>query len=359
MKRIITLFILSAVMLTACGTNRNAGDDDTNGTSPATSTAAVVQEEAIDYFPFAENTHMLYKGTGNEYAAYETYVDYLKDDVMQVRQINAGTVMALVYKFEDGAIKRVFSKEEAYYRHDFTDMAAQQEEIIIKEPIAVGTSWTLEDGSTRSITDLGKEVETPLGSFTALEVTTTRQDATSIDYYVKGTGLVKSEYNSADGSFSIVSELEKMEEDVPLKQNVRLYYPDFNNDRLVYIDRVIEVRTNQDTNEKISEELKTIPENSELSKVLSENTKILGYAIDESAGTVTIDFSPELVTEMNAGTGLEGMLLDSITNTFGVYYQKDRVALTMEGKPYESGHFLLEPGEYFTVKTDNITEYEP
>ena len=61
---------------------------------------------------------------------------------------------------------------------------------------------------------------------------------------------------------------------------------------------------------------------------------------------------------MNAGSSFEDMLLRCITNTFGLYYQKDNVIITIEGKPYESGHFKLEPGESYKVKIDDVKEYK-
>jgi diadenosine tetraphosphate (Ap4A) HIT family hydrolase len=61
---------------------------------------------------------------------------------------------------------------------------------------------------------------------------------------------------------------------------------------------------------------------------------------------------------MNAGTSLEGMIITSITNTFGGYYQTSKVKITLDGKPYESGHFLLKPDEFFTVDTENSYEYK-
>ena len=48
---------------------------------------------------------MSYKGIGNEYAEYETYVEYIKDNIMQVRNINPGTSLAVVYELKDGELE--------------------------------------------------------------------------------------------------------------------------------------------------------------------------------------------------------------------------------------------------------------
>lgn len=77
---------------------------------------------------------MKYKGTGNEYAQFDTYIDYLKDNVSQVRNINGETITVNIYKLTDGAIKRTFAQGETYFKYDYTS-SSNQDEIIIKEPI--------------------------------------------------------------------------------------------------------------------------------------------------------------------------------------------------------------------------------
>jgi hypothetical protein len=57
---------------------------------------------------------------------------------------------------------------------------------------------------------------------------------------------------------------------------------------------------------------------------------------------------------MNAGAGYELLILQSITNTLGNYYGAQKVYITMEGKPYESGHILMKKGETFKVNMDKV-----
>ncbi len=60
---------------------------------------------------------------------------------------------------------------------------------------------------------------------------------------------------------------------------------------------------------------------------------------------------------MNAGTALEGLIIKSITNTFGHYYGMDKVVIHVEGKPYESGT-SCSVREYFNVSDDGTAEYQ-
>jgi len=69
-----------------------------------------------------------------------------------------------------------------------------------------------------------------------------------------------------------------------------------------------------------------------------------------------MDFTNNLVTEMNAGSGLEAYILKGITNTLGDYYNTPNVIITMDGKPYSSGHIMLKEGEVLKTDFKNIIE---
>ncbi|MGH4051718.1 MAG: GerMN domain-containing protein [Clostridium sp.] len=66
-------------------------------------------------------------------------------------------------------------------------------------------------------------------------------------------------------------------------------------------------------------------------------------------GIVYVDFTKEIVSEMDAGAGYEVQVLQCITNTLGRYYNVKKVYITIEGNPYYSGHILMKKGEFFTV----------
>jgi hypothetical protein len=370
------LILIIFILLTACGTSKPLPDGNTINTTTKTETVstpaptpAVTEAKITDYFAYTKDTHMKFKGTGNEYASFDTYVEYIKDNIVQIRNSNGGTDTVEVYQVKDGAIRKVFRQGETYYNYDYTS-SLNMDEILLKEPIKVGTSWTVSNGANRSITAVDKRIKTPSGEYDALEITTKFADSTIKDYCVKNIGYVKSEFiSNADidndtnndndtNIYAVTSELELVEKGVPIRQTIRFYYPEFSKDRVVYIDRAVDIRTNEDMKLLFQNELKKIPENSGLSKVLSPNTSILSCVVDDKNETVTVDFSSELLKEMNAGSSFETMLLKSITNTFGNYYQKNKVIIKVEGKLYESGHFLLKEGESYTVKIDDVQEYK-
>lgn len=353
----IFLILLFLIFITACGTNRTIQNNNSTTIIPTPTVTTLEEGKASDYFAFTKDIHKIFKGTGNEYAGYDSYVDFIKDNVAQERISNGGTTSVGVYVLSEGAIKKVFNQGETYYCYDYT-ASTNMDEIIIKEPIREGTSWNLSDGAVRSISAIDKKVGTEFGIYNALEITTKSTNSTIKDYYVKDIGHVKSEFSSGDDTNLVTSELSKVETGIPYIQNISFYFLDFSKESIVFINRNIEFKTNDDMKLIFEKELKTIPENSGLAKVLTPNVKILGITLDDKSNTVTVDFSNQLVKEMNAGSSFESLILRCITNTFGTYYQKENVIITMEGKPYESGHFILQPGESYKVKTDDVKEFK-
>ena len=363
MKKMILVLAASLLCVTACSASTTP--QSTATLPPATSmpsipgTPAVTQATttAADYFAFKKDVRLTYKGTGNEFVPYVAYVDYLKEGVVQLRQVNAGTTSVFVYTLADGTVKKVFQRGETYFRHDFTAIS-NLDEILIKDPIQTGTEWTLKDGSVRRITAVDKQISTASGAYQALEITTKRPDSTQKDYYAKGIGLVKTEFSWGDEESAITSELEMTEVGVPCQTTVRFYFPEFEKDRVMYEDRDVQTYTNEDVRSKLQEGLKTIPVGSNLTNAISDATQILGISLNDEKGIVTVDFSSDLTTDMNEGSSLEALLIKSITNTIGHYFQTDKVAVTVEGKPYESGHIALKEGEYFTVSEADAVPYQ-
>ncbi|NLT13779.1 MAG: GerMN domain-containing protein [Clostridiales bacterium] len=372
MKKIITALILAGAMsLTGCGLIPGSVSPSPSETVPSPSESArpvpsaqpsaptgAEEVTAADYFPFKADVHRTYQGTGNEFAFFESWVDYIDNDAIQIRSNNGGTELVEVYTVTGGALKKALSLGEAYFRYDFT-AEREIDEIMIMEPIAVGTEWTLESGEKRSITDVNADVTVPYGAFKALEVTTEYEDSTTKDYYVIGLGLIKKEFTTKETeSMMITSDLEKYEEGSPLLENARFYYPDFNNDRLAYINQGLEFHTGDSILPQLEFALKTPPSGTELGRVMTDGATIRSITFDRTSGVVTIDLNKQFVTEMNAGTTMEGMILSSIANTLGSYFQTDKVQLTLEGGPYESGHMLFNLGDFLPFNPEDAVEYQ-
>ncbi|WP_346928693.1 GerMN domain-containing protein [Clostridium sp.] len=383
MRRNVILVIIFAVavFLTGCG-NKNSEEDknihvDTNinnnnvvtnnsdntikeekntGSKETTKeNSATKQEESNnnskssysidDYFNFKENVKYNYAGTNSEYAEYVTYVDYINGNKVQLRSNNGGTETVTVLQNNNGELKKIFQRNECYYRENFTNKVADIEEILLKEPIVVGTAWKLSDGSKRYISRVNVKISIDSGECSVLEVTTENTNGQiDLQYYAVNKGLVKSIYDA--NSMKVTSTLKSIEENVRLNQNIRCYYPD-ENYKIHYEDRNFSFATNDITKISIQNLFKNFPGNNK-GQLIGKNVTINSLYLNDD-GMVYIDFSSNFVKEMNAGSGFESAILESITNTIGKYYGVDKVYITIDNKPYSSGHIVKAKGEYFKV----------
>lgn len=362
-RRGLMLLALWALLLIAAGTAVAVGcsrDGGSGGNGEGNGTPAELK--LADYVPIPSDTRYTYKGEGNEFAGYTVYTDYTQEDRWQLRKANAGTTLAVVLELKDGVYSRIYQRGEAYYREDYLRnpalMEAGMAEVLLKEPLAVGNSWTLADASVRSVTSLDKEITTPYGTFAAVEVTTRQPDGSvSRDYYAKGLGLVKSVFEA--GGSVISSSLEKVEKNVADSSMVRFYFPDLEEDCYYWKDVAVSFRTNDISRVVLADAYRGAYEegmrDAGIGPVFSPGT-VVNFLFLDRGGFVNVDLNELFLREMNAGAYYESMILQALVNTFGTYYGSGRVLLTIDGGAYASGHIYLEDGEALRV---DLTDCRP
>lgn len=364
-KRCLSFFLCVILAISFSGCKSNTNDTTANDTTAQTTTSAPEEtttsaqatqsadaEKAGDYFPILENVRYVYQGEGNEFLSYDQYVDYTDDTHMQLRINNGGTETVKVIEVADGKVKCVFSQAETYYRENFLSKTGGTEEVLLMEPIEAGTSWTLSDGGTRTITGVDVDIETPSGTYSAISVETDEPSGTVTDYYAKGVGLVKT-VRAANGS-EMTSSLSEIQEDVPFTQTVRFFYPNASDEKIYYQDRTIRFQTNDITRTVLQnayeEEIPGQP-----GTVFSDDTTVNSLYLSHD-GMVYLDLSRSFLTGMNAGAEYEIMILQCVADTFGYYYGTDKVILTIDGELYESGHIKMEKGGALSVQTEGAVE---
>lgn len=356
MKKNIVLFsfILLLAFLFGCTNfvnDKNSGNHS-NKTNKTNEDSIPQLLKIEDYYPIKENIKYVYEGKGNEYASYSVYIDYTSEDKVQQRVDNGGTVMAKVVELKNGKITRLLSREEAYYRENLLETKGNEEEVLLMEPLINGTTWKLKDSRIRTINGTSVNITTPSGNYKAIEVVTEGSNNKTIDYYAKNVGLVKSVFISSETE--ITSSLSKIEENVSLIEKISFFYPNVNDDKIYYKNKDISFKTNDITRQVLESAYKE-PINNNFGKVFSKNTKINSLYLNKDT-MVYIDLNKDFVTEMNAGSGYESMILQSIANTFGKYYNSEKVILTIDDNTYESGHIVMGKWEYIKVKYDGAIE---
>lgn len=352
MKKILALLILSLVMLMGCNNDTDNNENNDNINNENNNNTEGLELKIEDYFPSKENYKYTYEGEGNEYATYTIFTDFITENRIQTRINNGGTETVTVYELKDGELIELLSIGETYYRQNFTDTTNSDGKIILKEPLTKDNSWTSSNGEKSTITNVDIEISTQIAEYRALEVTVEGNNYKTINYYAQDVGLVKTVNTGED--YEVSSTLSIIESDTPLVQNIILYFPDLEEDVIHAFTTELSFKTNEDTANIIE---KSIKDNQKQNPILSENTTINSLNLMDD-GMLYADFSKELITEMNAGAYYESMILQSITNTLGNYYQTDKVYITVDGKPYESGHISVKEKEPFTVNLDKVKELE-
>lgn len=361
----VSLLIL---LLAGCG---NQGEEPTESSSSESSVVSESSAESSelssssqesteveyaieDFFPNTDNQLYEYTGEGNEYAGFSEHTVYSNDNRKQYLRSNAGTTVAEVVALQEDKIVVLYHKGETYYRENVLDQSDEVIEVLLQGPFEVGTKWEAPDNRTKTITALAVPVTTEFGEYEALEVKTEREDsqAATVDYYAPGIGLVKSVFTDEEG-YEVLTELTAVAE-TPFEQTIRFYYPNGELERAEYVDKTVQMKTNDSTKDAIETTYKDTPEG--LMPVLSGNVHINQLSLNKD-GKVDVDFSQELITEMNAGAMAETLIIESLVNTIGAYYNVDEVYLTVEGKPYQTGHIEMQEGEYFQVKIDEASEF--
>ncbi len=313
-------------------------------------------KELAKYLFMPAGSEYVYEGDGNEYAAFQSTVDYINSEknIIQVRSNNGGTETVEVIQVKDGKLVTTYREDECYYRDNFFDkvLADKDQEVLLMNPLKVGTKWTLGDGTKRSITSIDSKVKTPSGDYGAIEVTSVNKDGTEKEYYAQGVGLVKKVYES--GKTKVTSILSKINKNKPFIQKINVYYPD--KDEKIHVEQLtLSLNTNDVTRIVLEKALREKAKSEDYLPIISTNTKINSMHKGKD-GIAYIDFSGEFIHEMSSGSGYESLILQCITNTVGNYYDTSKVYITIDGKLYESGHIIMKKGETFKVNMKNVVK---
>lgn len=312
-------------------------------------------QTASTYFPVLNDTRLFFQGEGNEYATFDIYVDFSEENRIQQRIDNGGTVIRRVLEIEEDEITEVFYAGEAYWRFDNLNQKSNTLKTLLKSPIEVGNKWAHENDVWSEITAIDMEINTPSGTYKGIEVTTEYEGSLVKHYYAEEVGLVKQVFESE--GVEVRSELAQVLENTPFQESLRLYYPGFEQYEIFYIETQIPLRSNERLEEALTLAYQTIP-SQDLGIVLGEGAKIKSIQFIES-DTIQADLNSAFIEEMNAGAAYESMILQSMVNTLADYFQTQKVILTVEGKLYESGHFMLEEGTYFEGRLEDTIEWTP
>lgn len=315
-----------------------------------------VNQTLADWIPRLDNVVYNYEGFGNEYASFKWTPQFNQENYYQIAKDNSGTTMVEIYEYSDDEIVRTFSRPETYFRDNFTSIGIideyEENEVILKKPIAVGTSWT-SDTASYEITAIDKEIKVPAGDYKTVEVTIEYDDSVIKRYYAENVGLVY-ERTETEG-FEIESKLAEIQTDTAETIPLTVYQAD---GQVMGLDRIsaeIQLNTNDPARVALQELLSGETDGLENIYLLPEGTEI-NYLFLNSEDIVEVDLSSEYISNMNTGSSGESLYLTGLGNTLSQYYGVEKVLLTIDGDNYEGGHILLRDDEYLIYDDSMLNE---
>lgn len=164
-------------------------------------------DKAADYFPRAKMVKTFKGQLDND--GFTHIIDGVKDDKIQIKQSDANTNVAMVYDLSDDMVRLIYTSEEEEFKEDYiSSLKENRNDIIIKSPLAVGTTWKDSIGGVYQIMEMDSIVKTPVGEFEAMVIGYINDDFKVREYYAKNIGLVKIVINNY-----LVSELVDIEID--------------------------------------------------------------------------------------------------------------------------------------------------
>ena len=332
-----------------------------------------VQGTIDEYFPFVQGAHYVYERS-DALGTSSTYNMYVEGNKMQ-RITDAGVHrVSEVLEYSNGELTVNYASDTISCYENFIDIVSGYPMVILKEPLQIGNTWETYSGATIkgvakglcAITDVNVEIETPHGKVTAIEVSTELENGyTNVDYYAKGIGLVKNGYfikgfvtESTNESTANITRMEDVTTDALLKSfetgkdyefTLNLYSPSENADEL----NITEFNYTFDpsvTKEQLFENLFKNLDGDENFRVISPNTKVNSIKIVRATSTdpdtnkstetttVYLDLSKDFSDDMNAGSGYELLLLESLSTTLKEFFRAGEFVLSIDGAPYVSNH---------------------
>ncbi|MDR2898999.1 MAG: GerMN domain-containing protein [Clostridiales bacterium] len=375
MKKFVKVHLMPLVLALALSLTVFSGCNSDNADPIPTETASespepaepdtTVYGKATDYFPFDSNLKYTYKRS-DEFKTSVTYPVYQTENRLQ-RMTTAGTLTTtdVIEKTEDAVIVAFAHSESSGFEY-FADRTDPYSMVLLKDPIQLGNSWETQSGPSLTgiangkseITGVNVALETPAGTFNAIEISTEMDNGfTIVDYYVKDIGLVR-EDSFAKGISSggitsedreVALELESIEENSSTSAVVNVYYPQGGDS--VSLDsesRTVDFRTNDNMIKILEEVLKKPSENAQYG-LIPESASILNLnitreeivqettdkTVTSEIATVNIDLTKGYLTEQESRQTKEALLVfDGLRQTLMNFYVGDTINLTVEGQPY-------------------------
>ncbi|MCL2852197.1 MAG: GerMN domain-containing protein [Defluviitaleaceae bacterium] len=336
-KLLLTIPVMLALAMPAC-----AAQADIAGA-----------EGAAAFFPLMPDTMIIYTVEGMESPGTRMiYNTYISGNRAQ-RMVTASHFPPSLEIIEAGEeqVRLIFGDPFHYNIENLTHVAPSIDFIILQGPIEVGTSWS-NGPEISQITAVDAQVETPVGTFTAIQVTTTTPGGFEERYYyAEGVGLVKSVHPNELGTFVVTMyEILRGPATLPLF----VLFPNIVENTIEVEPRPLSVLTNTDIVPLLAHELSTPPPAA--APLLPYAAALNSIEIHRAENLAHVDLSSSFRDWQDFGDGTMSTVFMALTNTIGLFAEVTHVSYSIDGAPFEWGQIQLAVGE--AVRVQDFSEIE-
>lgn len=370
----VSVFLLSGLLLAACDPQEEETTEaptETEEEATETEEPEEVEEDPEEessqniesYLPAQEDTLFIYDVEVEEGMEISRYFQFVDEQTAQMATHGYENVNVSILEYREDAIVQVFEREETFFKENFLETgfpSDTEEQAILQLPIEEGNAWEGVEGSEFEITGVDVPIETASGSYEAVEVTQTQEETTSVYYYAEDVGIVGVSTTPVSEGGELAQSLSEIQENAAETIDVNVYTLNEEATGLVSGSVTLELFTNEPQREALTEVLQgnTDAEPIQSFPLFTENAQFNSLYID-AEGVIHADLNQAFVDEMNAGSGIESLMLQGLVNTLYDLYLDPQlpiegVLLTVDGDPYESGHVALEEGELWEADDDIV-----
>ncbi len=298
-----------------------------------------------DYFPINNNTLYVYESENGDEYNYTVFNLYSNENTVQ-RIITAQFSLVdveEVLKYENGTLKYINGTQRGSLYENLIDGGSDKYDIIVlQEPLQVDTAWQMSSDSMSVITDTSAIIETEIGSFSCIEITTNYTDGTfEKTYYAKDIGLVKT-INTTSNGLEVVHVLSDFVENTSYEKEFPAYYFDAEAEQLMYMPVGIEFASDMDIVKNIQNALTSETDEENLIYNVLNGATINFIEIYEDENYVHVDLDNYNLT--NAGVSGEEAMINGLVYSLCQFTNKENLKLTVNGNYYESEHLGLLEG---------------
>ena len=284
-----------------------------------------VQLNIEDYLPNVMYQIKQYSNGETSRVDYPDFVDQTLNMMQVETRITDQAPIVNIFSWGNSQITRLEESSEMnpYVNHltGMANQATQESELLLQAPLQVGTNWQRDAATTSEITAIYSQATIrDLELENVIEVTSTLESGTLVEYYAQNEGVVATVEADEAGTVTQVWQAQAIYHENRIINNVEVMLPTTDDAMVEPGQAAFSWQTNGNFASAFDSMFKEMG-------ILDDTITVQSVTLDE--GVVIIDFSPGVVAVLNSHEASEQAVIASIVTTLGNFFNADQVRLTV------------------------------